>query len=125
MGPLSTLFDSVILIDYLRNIPAAAAELSRYSRRERAISIVTWMEVMAGAAVGSKAATRLFLEDFGLIKLSDEIAERTVRVRQQARLKLPDAIIFATAQEHGLLFVTRNTKDFDASAPGIRVPYIF
>ena len=38
-------------------------------------------------------------------------------------MKLPDAIIWASAQANGLLFVTRNTKDFPANDPGMRMPY--
>lgn len=39
------------------------------------------------------------------------------------RIRLPDAIIWATADVGGLLLVTRNTRDFDASNPGICIPY--
>ena len=31
--------------------------------------------------------------------------------------------IWATAQVHSMLLVSRNTKDFPADAPGVRVPY--
>jgi predicted nucleic acid-binding protein len=32
-------------------------------------------------------------------------------------------MILATAQVHGAILVTRNTKDFPARMPGIRIPY--
>ncbi|MEJ8713731.1 PIN domain-containing protein, partial [Klebsiella pneumoniae] len=38
------------------------------------------------------------------------------------KLKLPDAIILATAQLHRLELITRNTKDF-AGIPGVVTPY--
>ena len=44
--------------------------------------------------------------------------------RERPRLKSPDAIILATAQIRGRVLITRNTKDFPAAMPGIRVPYI-
>lgn len=34
-----------------------------------------------------------------------------------------DAIILSTAQIRGRVLVTRNTRDFPAEMPGIRVPY--
>lgn len=37
-------------------------------------------------------------------------------------MKLPDAIILATAQIHRRELVTRNTKDF-AGVPGVIMPY--
>ena len=44
---VKALFDTNILIDYLRGIPAAREELDRYETR--AISVITWMEVLTGA----------------------------------------------------------------------------
>lgn len=40
-------------------------------------------------------------------------------------MKLMDALIIATAQVSGSILVTRNTKDFPAAMPGIRLPYTF
>ncbi|MDU6109096.1 MAG: PIN domain-containing protein [Klebsiella pneumoniae] len=51
-----------------------------------------------------------------------DIAERSVALRQEYKLKLPDAIILATAQLHRLELITRNTKDF-AGIPGVVTPY--
>ena len=39
------------------------------------------------------------------------------------KIKLPDAIVWATALVNKRLLVTRNTKDFSADEPGTRVPY--
>ena len=44
-------------------------------------------------------------------------------IRKKTRLKLPDAIILATARVHGLLLVTRNHRDFPKREPDIRIPY--
>jgi predicted nucleic acid-binding protein len=68
-------------------------------------------------------ATRDFLDSFELIELNEKVAERAVRLRQQHRLKLPDAIVWASAQVHAMLLVTRDTKGFPADDPGVRVPY--
>ena len=64
------------------------------------------------------------LSGFTMIEVTTAIAARTVQVRRQyRRLKLPDALIYATAQVHGLTLVTRNTRDFDEAMPGVRIPY--
>jgi len=52
-----------------------------------------------------------------------EVAAEAVKLRRMFRLRLPDAIIWATARTQACLLVTRNTKDFPASEPGVRVPY--
>ena len=45
---VAALFDSNILIDHMRGFPQAKAEVDRY--QDRAISIVTWIEIMSGLA---------------------------------------------------------------------------
>jgi predicted nucleic acid-binding protein len=118
---VKALFDTNILIDYLNAIPEARTELQRYT--EKAVSIITWMEVMVGADRDLEAATRSFLTGFDAIAVDDQVAELAVSLRRSHRIKLPDAVIWATAQTRGMLLVTRNTKDFPCDDPGIRAPY--
>jgi predicted nucleic acid-binding protein len=118
---VKALFDTNILIDYLNAVPQARTELQRYT--EKAVSIVTWMEVMVGAAGDVEGATRSFLGAFAVIALDGEIADRAINLCRSHHIKLPDAIIWATAQTQAMLLVTRNTKDFSAGDPGVRMPY--
>ncbi len=118
---VGALFDTNILIDHLNAVPQAREEIERFE--SRAISIITWMEVMVGADADLVEPTRRFLEGFKVIALDDEIADRAVALRRALRVKLPDAVIWATAQTAGRLLVTRNTKDFPTDDPGIRDPY--
>ncbi len=118
----SDVFDSMIVIDALNGIQGATAALE--AAESPAISIVTWIEVMAGFRESAfEAQGRRFLTGFDLVPLSDGVAEEAVRIRRERRLKLPDAIILATAHHLGVPLITRNTKDFDASAADILVPY--
>lgn len=79
---------------------------------------------MIGAdTVEEEKACRAFLSGFRLLALDQKVAETTVAIRKQRRLKLPDAIIVATAQSEQCLLVTRNTKDFKENDPSIRIPY--
>ena len=43
---------------------------------------------------------------------TSEIAERTIAIRKNLRIKIPDAIIAATALEYSLQLVSRNEEDF-------------
>lgn len=115
------LFDTCILIDYLRGIIQARAVCDRYS--DRAISIITWMEVMAGTNQANEAETRAFLRNFRTAPVSAEIAELTVVIRRADGIKLPDAMIQATAESERRILITRNTRDFSANSPGVHVPY--
>jgi len=118
---VKALFDTNILVDYLNAVPHARTELRRYT--EKAVSIITWMEVMVGATDEVEVATRSFLSSFDVIALDGEIAEHALSLRRNHHIKLPDAIIWATAQAHAMLLVTRNSKDFAAGDPGVRIPY--
>src|SRR5687768_3765141 len=107
---VKALFDTNILIDFLNAVPQARSELARY--RESAISIVSWMEVLVGAAAKVEKETRVFLDTFQIIPLGNDVAERAVALRRKHGIKLPDAMVWASADIHSMLLVTRNTKDF-------------
>ncbi len=118
---VKALFDTNILIDYLNGVDAARAEIALHE--EPAISLVTWMEVLIGAEASTEGPIRAFLASFRTIAIGAEIAETTIRLRRARRLRLPDAIIWATAITTGRLLVTRNLRDFPAGDPGVREPY--
>ena len=115
-------FDTNIVIDMLHDRPAAWAELRSVSRAW--ISRITWIEVMSGVPDSAATETEEFLRLFRISEIDEEIARRTAALRHQRKsLQSSDAIILATAQVSGRILVTRNTKDFPAEMPGIRVPY--
>jgi len=119
---VNVLFDTNILIDYLAGLEAARTEVGRH--RHRLISIVTWMEVLAGARDAEEEdVIEMFLRDFRVVDLTRRVAREAVDIRRRERLRLPDAIICATARTESALLVTRNTKDFPRDDPGVRIPY--
>ena len=116
-------FDSNILIDALNGDDRAEAELR--AADDRWISRVTWIEVMSRVDERVLPRTTSLLSSFFIDELDMAIAARAAELRnERPSLKLPDAVILASAQIHGRMLVTRNTKDFPATMPGIRVPYI-
>jgi predicted nucleic acid-binding protein len=118
---MKVVFDTNILIDYLVGVEAARRELALYTRP--LISPITWIEVMVGAREAEEPQLRAFLDRFDQVPIDDRIAEITVAIRRTYRIRIPDAIIWASARSSNALLVTRNTRDFPAEAPDIRVPY--
>jgi len=119
---MKAVIDSDVLIDYLQGIPAARAEINRYS--QPLYSMISWMEVMCGAQTAEERdAAKTLFESMKRVEISLEIAETAVEERRALGLKLPDAIILASADQEGCILVTRNTKDFDKSDPRVRFPY--
>jgi predicted nucleic acid-binding protein len=115
-------FDSNIVIDYLNGIEQARAELAQYKRAY--ISPITWIEAQVKAPQGMEDATRVVVNSlFQRLELDDQTLAAGLTIRREMRLKLPDALILASARVNGWLLVTRNTKDFPASMLGVRVPY--
>ena len=119
---MRALFDTNILVDYLNGVDEARLELGRFD--PRLISMVTWMEVLVGARTAAEETTlRAFLAGFSLVAIDRSVAEEAIRLRRQHRMRLPDALIWASARMSDAALVTRNTRDFPADDPGVRVPY--
>lgn len=77
-----------------------------------------------GSGEGLRRA-EYFLTGFAVDDVDDEIGARAALLRRERpRLRLPDAVVLATALTRGRILVTRNIKDFPAEMPGIRVPYV-
>ena len=118
--------DANILIDTLLDHGPAQRELRRIaeSGARMWVSRMAWIDVLSKGHDAVVRDTLQFLARFGLDEIDDEISQRAAALRRErSRLKAPDAIILATAQIRGRVLVTRNTKDFPANMPGIRVPY--
>lgn len=119
---MKAVIDTNIIIDYLSGSSKAREELDSFE--ELYISLITWMEILVGAEEGAEESEiREFLRRFRVRPLDEGVAQRAVDIRRRQKIRLPDAIIWATAQQLGVLLVTRNTRDFPSRHPGIRVPY--
>jgi len=119
---MRALIDSNILIDFLEGNEAASDELDKYDNAT--ISRITWIEVFVGARSEAEARLReKLLAEFAVVELDARIARAAVQLRREMRLKLPDAIILASARVNQFLLVTRNHRDFSRKEPDIRIPY--
>ena len=105
-GVADVLVDTDVFIDHLRG----AVPLRPRSHRLH-YSVITRSELFAGTA-GTDAVTQL-LGPFRELNIDRAVAERAGRIVREFGTRLPDALIAATAIEHGLSLSTRNRKDFD------------
>lgn len=119
-------FDANIVIDALAGFEPARAEIRRaVGFGSRAwVSRMVWIEVLSKGSAEALRRAEVLLSGFGVDEMDAEVASRAAALRRERpRLKSPDAIILASAMVRGRVLVTRNTKDFPANMPGIRVPY--
>lgn len=116
----SYLADSNAVIDLvLGNLPSAGAAWldGQLAAQQVAISVITRIELLTKTAPAAEyAIMQTFVQSVEVLLLTEPVIQQTIRLRQQHRIKLPDAIIGATALVHGLTLVTRNTADFQALA---------
>lgn len=120
---MTPVFDTNILIDYLLGKTPAKEELARFPAAR--ISVVTWIEVMVGARdPKEEAQLKMFLSRFEMILLDASVAETAAMLRSCYRLRLPDAVIWASAKVYDSILITRNTNDFPAGEPDVRFPYV-
>lgn len=100
------LLDTDVFIDHLRG----AAEI-RPGQHRLHYSVITRAELFAGNTATDLASQ--LLAPFRELAVDRAVAERAGRVAREFGLRLPDALIAATALENGLQLSTRNTKDFE------------
>jgi predicted nucleic acid-binding protein len=115
-------FDTCILIDWLMDRPQAIVELGRYKRHR--ISRISWVELLAAEPLESRPQLIELLSAIEVIEMDARIAAAAADIRSRSRMGLANALVLASAQVSGAILVTRNTRDFPAQMPGIRVPYV-
>jgi len=78
------------------------------------ISAITEIELLCWKTATEKDLEVLndFINDSLVIELEQQVKLKTAEIRKTYRIKLPDAIIAATALVYELTLVSRNTEDF-------------
>ena len=110
------LFDTTILIDYLRG-RREAIDLFEIRSEKPNISVVSTLELYAGVrSRREELRTEQLLSQAILLMVTQDIAKRAgifVRLYEASHgIDIPDAIIAATAEHHGLKLATLNVKHF-------------
>jgi toxin FitB len=110
-GRGQVLVDSDIVIDHLRG----ARPLPSFPL---AYSVITRCELFAGR--DNTELLRQLLAPMQEISIDSPIAELGGALRRAIQLATPDALIAATALEHGLPLMTRNQRHF-GRVPGLHL----
>jgi len=110
------LLDSNTVIDYLEGkMPVRALEeMDKIIDQKAKISVITQMEIVGwfGATSVQLDLLNEFVADAIVFDLTSEMINRTIKIRQQYKIKLPDAIIAATALVYDLNLLSLNIRDF-------------
>lgn len=85
---------------FLRKVLKQIAQLSLISK----IELLCWDE--------ESSLIENFIDDSIILPISDEIVVKTIEIRRKYKIKLPDAIIAATAIIYNCKLITGNENDF-------------
>ena len=100
-GKDNYLLDTNTIIDFLAALlPSKATFWVENAIHEKHIctSIINKIEVLGfNANIEEEDSLTYFITSIAVLPLTDAIAEKTIQLRKQKKIKLPDAIIDATA----------------------------
>lgn len=111
------LTDTNIIIYYLGGIQLSEKALDFIDNifsEEKNISVITRMELLAFRFQNSadEKKVKAFVKSTSVFQLSSDVEKAAIKLRKNYKMKLPDAVIAATAITNGFTLLTRNSKDF-------------
>lgn len=110
MNGVKFLFDTNIILGIVKQRIEAVAFLEMYggNPQQYAYSSITRMEALGFSAITAEEEAAI-TDLFGCLthlSISSEVEANTIHLRRKYKIKLPDAIIVATAAVHGLKLLT-------------------
>ena len=117
MSGIDTILDSNVLI-YLSKGDLSTSEVESFGKRF-GISVITLMEVKGHKfkSVDEKNFIEELCDVFDVVYIDAAIADKVIELRRQLKIKLPDAIIAATALVLDATVVTNDLKHFRSVLP--------
>jgi predicted nucleic acid-binding protein len=110
MGEPQFLIDTNVVIGLLNGDPdcISAIQSTKSDLAYMAVSQITRMELLgfAGMTETEEQTLQQLIASVHVILLDETIESRAIALRRQRKIKLPDAIIAATALARGLVLIT-------------------
>lgn len=105
--------DTNVISDYVsENLPKLSLDfLDTLFEKYPTVSFITQIELLSYLGSQNEAYKQVS-EICEIIGVNDEIIAETIKIRRGRKIKIPDAIIAATAISLNATLLTHNTKDF-------------
>ncbi len=90
------------------------------------VSVISEIELLSYPNLSNTEETyiRAFLTDVFLVDLNPKVREASIQLRKEHKLKLPDAIIAATAQVYDCMLLTNDKKLLSLAIPAQALPLV-
>lgn len=116
---ITYLWDTNVVIYYLQKQFSSSSERfvdSTLLHNPPALSVISEIELLCwrNATKEQIDILKSFISQISVFNLTDEIKCATIDIRRTYKVKLPDALIAATALVNDYPLLTNNTKDFKA-----------
>lgn len=109
------LIDTSAVIKFLNeSFPMSSLEfLDEILDDECIISFITQIELLAWEDTDEEnEIVKTFISGSEILGIDQSIIKKTIEIRKKSKIKLPDALIAATAIEFNLTLLADNDKDF-------------
>ena len=110
------LCDTGPLIELIRGNQAMTEELENIGFQNLALSSITIAEVYYGMKKSETRLTKELINKFNKYHINQEISKKFLEIMlgyKNKKIKIPDALIAATAIVNNVQLFTMNTKDFN------------
>lgn len=109
------LIDSNAIIDFLAGKYPLAGKtfMNSVVNKTPVLSVISKIEILGFSSTAEvESLLKNFVASSYIIPLTDSIVEKTIELRKNMKIKLPDAIIAATCITSDVILITHNIKDF-------------
>ena len=111
--------DTNILIYLSKGLLDESVLFTKYD--ELLISRITHMEVLGFSFQNEEELVKKLVNQFGVLEINSQVGDVVIEIRKKKKIKLPDAIIYATAKVNKCALITANTKDFNKVKKGVKL----
>ena len=120
-------FDTNSAINLLNAIPISDTIAEQLDTSRRYISQITCIELFAYSklAKDDEKDIRRFLKKVHITRINRKVEKETITLRRDKKLKLPDAIIAATAISLNAILISNDDRMLRLQWPGLKTMPLF
>jgi predicted nucleic acid-binding protein len=123
MSGTKIVFDTNMAVNLLQTERSVPEILLGFEGMKLFVSVMTRLELLSKPNMSSaeEAKRQAFLDSVNVVPLNMAVQQETIRLRRTRRLKLPDAVIAATAVKLDAVLLSEDEHFAGLSWPGLVV----